>query len=140
MRITALAFCALAALGLAACGARAVRLAHAHIQLHQSDDGRTIGVRSGDTIELVLVESRPVPGSGTVWTASSTDQRVLSLTSAHRDPAKITPVGSDSYIADFHAAAAGRAGIQAMGATSCEAMVKSACPDRSFSVTIDVSA
>jgi hypothetical protein len=48
------------------------------------------------------------------------------------------PGRTDTYTADFTAVSAGQAKLDAKGATSCEAMAKSGCPDQALSFTIVV--
>jgi hypothetical protein len=52
----------------------------------------------------------------------------------------MTPVGSDTYTADFLALTSGQALLNAHGTTSCEAMAKASCPDRAFQITVVVRA
>ncbi|MFI5461438.1 MAG: hypothetical protein ACHRXM_39050, partial [Isosphaerales bacterium] len=76
-----------------------------------------------------------------VWDVTSTEPAVLSVVKAERTPqVRSGPGGSDTYTATFKAAGAGRASLNAHGATSCEAMAKQSCPDRNFTVTVVVSA
>ena len=83
------------------------------------------------------MDKRPVPGSSLVWTASSTDPGVLELTSSEHAPA--APARDSLYSALFVADRRGTVKIHAAGATTCEAMLKSACPDRSADVVVNVS-
>ena len=51
--------------------------------------------------------------------------------------ARCPPMG-DTYTADFRAITAGQALLDAKGATTCEAMAKSSCPDQHFTITVVV--
>jgi hypothetical protein len=48
------------------------------------------------------------------------------------------PGRADTYTADFRAISAGQALLDAKGATTCEAMAKSNCPDQHFTITVVV--
>ena len=48
------------------------------------------------------------------------------------------PGRTDTYTAEFLAASAGQAVLDANGATSCVAMAKSGCPDQHFTITVVV--
>jgi predicted secreted protein len=124
-----------------ACGSVTAAPASRTVDLGENDSGSTVQVRAGDTLRMQLVESFPVPGSSLVWDVTSTEPAVLSVVKAERTPQiRSGPGGSDTYIATFKAAGAGRASLKAHGATSCEAMAKQSCPDRNFTVTVVVSA
>jgi hypothetical protein len=49
------------------------------------------------------------------------------------------PGSHATYTADFRATASGQATLDAVGSTSCEAMIKQSCPDRHFSVMVVVT-
>ena len=124
-----------------ACGGATAAPASRTVDVGEKDAGSTVQVRAGDTLRMQLVESFPVPGSSLVWDVTSTDLAVLSVIKAERTPqTRSGPGGTDTYIVFFDASHAGRASLDAHGATSCEAMAKQACPDRNFSVTVVVSA
>jgi hypothetical protein len=97
-------------------------------------------VNVGDTVRVKLVEDRPVPGSSLSWDVTSSLPSVLQAGSVTRNPATMTPVGSDTYTADFLALTAGQTTLNAHGTTSCEAMAKANCPDRVFEITVVVRA
>lgn len=97
-----------------------------HLVLTAKDFGKVITVAPGSTIEVRLTEEHPVAGSSSTWHASSTDLAVLKLAKESRDPAP-RPVGSDTYMADFTAVAAGSAVIRAANPRTCEAMNPAAC-------------
>jgi hypothetical protein len=140
MRRTAVALAALAFAGLiASCGA-VTHAAGGTVELGQQDAGRTVQVNVGDTIRIKLVEDRPVPGSSVTWDVTSSLPSVLQAGTVTRDPATMTPVGSDTYTADFLALTGGQALLNAHGTTSCEAMAKASCPDRAFQITVAVRA
>jgi predicted secreted protein len=132
----------LAALGFAflaaSCGTT-THAAGATVVLGENDAGHTVKANVGDTVRVTLVENRPVPGSSLTWNVTSSDPSVLQPGAVTRNPATITPVGSDTYTADFLALKNGQAVLDAHGTTSCEAMVKTACPDRDFKITVVVS-
>jgi hypothetical protein len=134
----ALAVLAFACLS-AGCGA-VTHAAGSTVELGQQDAGRTVQVNVGDTVRIKLVEDRPVPGSSVIWAVTSSLPSVLQAGTVTRDPATMTPVGSDTYTADFMAVTAGQALLNAHGTTSCEAMAKSSCPDRVFQITVVVRA
>ena len=96
--------------------------------------------RPGDTVRIKLVEDRPVPGSSVTWDVTSSLPSVLQAGAVSRNPATMTPVGSDTYTADFLALTGGQALLDAHGTTSCEAMLKAGCPDRAFQITVVVRA
>jgi len=140
MRRIAVALAALAFAGLAAgCGA-VTHASGSTVELGQQDAGRTVQVSVGDTIRIKLVEDRPVPGSSVTWAVTSSVPSVLQAGSVTRNPATMTPVGSDTYTADFLAVTGGQALLNAHGTTSCEAMAKANCPDRDFQITVVVRA
>lgn len=110
------------------------------VTLGEKDAGRTIQVRVGDSVQMQLVESFPVPGSSLVWDVTSTELSVLARVTTERTPQVHSgPGGSDTYTAFFNAGGAGHAILKAHGATSCEAMAKRSCPDRNFTITVVVA-
>jgi len=109
------------------------------VVLGQQDAGRTVQVKVGDTVRVQLIEDRPVPGSSLKWDVTGSQPSVLQAGAVTRNPATMTPVGSDTYTADFLALSSGQAMLDAHGTTSCEAMLKTACPDRDFKITVIVS-
>jgi hypothetical protein len=109
------------------------------IVLHQTDAGKTFNVRGGDTVRIVLDDMYPVPGSSLVWTVASSPATVLQPGSTTRSPqVRNGPGRTDTYTADFRAISAGQAVLDAKGATTCEAMAKSSCPDQHFTITVIV--
>jgi predicted secreted protein len=125
-----------------ACGSAAVAPASHTVDLGEKDAGTTIQVRAGDTLRVQLVETFPVPGSSLVWDVTSTDPAVLAVTKTGRTgppQAGPGPGRTDTYTASFNAVAAGQSTLDAHGATTCEAMMKQACPDRNFTITVVVS-
>lgn len=132
--LAALSFAAVSA----SCGA-ATHAAGATVVLGQQDAGRTVQVKVGDTVLVTLTETRPFPDSSLTWNVTSSDTSVLQPGAVTRNPATMTPVGSDTYTADFLELTAGQAVLDAHGTTSCEAMPKQNCPDRDFKITIVVS-
>jgi hypothetical protein len=140
MKRTAMAVATLAFLAVSACCGTASHAAGATIVLGQQDAGRTVQVRVGDTVRVTLMEDRPVPGSSLSWDVTSSNQSILQPGAVTRNPATMTPVGSDTYTADFVALTAGQAVLNARGATSCEAMQKAFCPDRVLLFTVVVGA
>jgi hypothetical protein len=110
------------------------------IDLVEKDAGTTVQARAGDTVRMQLVESFPVPGSSLVWAVTSSDPSVLSGIATERAPqVRSGPGGTDTYTATFKAAGVGRATLNAHGATTCEAMLKSSCPDRNFTINVVVA-
>ena len=125
---------------LVACGAAPVAPVGQTVVLGEKDAGSTVQVHRGDSVQLRLVESFPVPGSSLVWDVTSTNPSVLSVVKTERTPqVRSGPGGSDTYTAIFKAAGAGRASLTAHGATSCEAMAKQSCPDRNFTISVVVA-
>lgn len=123
-----------------ACGSAPAAQASRTVDRMEKDAGTTVQVRAGDTVRVRLVESFPVPGSSLVWDVTSSDSAVLSELKADRTPqVRSGPGGSDTYTAFFNAEAAGRAILTAHGATTCEAMAKQSCPDRNFTITVEVA-
>jgi predicted secreted protein len=123
-----------------ACGSAPPAPASRTVDLLEKDAGSTVQVRTGDTVRVQLIESFPVPGSSLVWDVTSSDSAVLSELKADRTPqVRSGPGGIDTYTAFFNAAAAGRATLNAHGATTCEAMAQQSCPDRHFTITVDVT-
>jgi hypothetical protein len=110
------------------------------IVLHQVDAGKTFTVHGGDTVRVVLIDTYPVPGSSLVWTATGAPAGVLKFVSENRSPQVrgSGPGRTDTYSADLLAVSAGQAVLDAKGATTCEAMAKSGCPDQHFTITIVV--
>jgi len=107
--------------------------------LGEADAGKTMQARIGDTIQVKLVESFPVPGSSLVWDVSSSAPSVLAAGKVTRDPAERPRIGQVAYTAEFIARAGGQAQLIARGSTTCEAMAKEGCPNRDFTVVVSVS-
>ena len=110
------------------------------IVLKQTDAGKTFNLHGGDTVRVVLVDTYPVPGSSLVWTVAASPAGVLKAGASSRS-AQVRDSGpgrTDTYTAEFLAAGAGQAVLDANGATSCEAMAKSGCPDKHFTITVVV--
>jgi hypothetical protein len=108
--------------------------------LKQTDAGKTFNLHGGDTVRVVLVDTYPVPGSSLVWTVAASPAGVLKAGAWSRS-AQVRGSGpgrTDTYTAEFLAAGAGQAVLDANGATSCEAMAKSGCPDQHFTITVVV--
>jgi hypothetical protein len=135
----AVALAALAFAGLTACCGTPTHAAGSTIELGQQDAGRTVQVRVGDTVRLKLIEDRPVPGSSLTWNVTSSDTSVLQPGAVTRSPATMTPVGRNTYTADWVALTTGQALLDAHGTTSCEAMPKANCPDRDIQITVVVT-
>jgi hypothetical protein len=131
----------------AACGAVAAPAeptgpaAGAVVAVGEKDAGATVQARVGDTVRVTLEEAFPVPGSSLVWKVTSANWSVLMPGVVTRSVKVPTGPGShDTYTADFRATATGRSTLDALGATSCEAMLKQSCPDRHFTVMVVVTA
>ena len=128
------------ALVVVACGAATVAPAAQTTTLGEKDGGKTVSVRVGDTLRVQLVESFPVPGSSLVWDVTSSDPLVVAVVKTERTPqVRSGPGGSDTYTAFFSAVRAGQATLNARGATTCEAMAKQSCPDRTLAITVVVT-
>lgn len=123
---------------IAGCGAPAAGGGGQVVELGLNDAGRTVQVHVGDVIEVTLEDQFPVPGSSLVWRVTDTPESVLAPQS-ETVPTPRPAEGSVTYSARFTARAAGTAVLTAHGATSCEAMAKQSCPDREFTITVEVS-
>ncbi|GAC1617169.1 MAG: hypothetical protein NVS9B1_26650 [Candidatus Dormibacteraceae bacterium] len=106
------------------------------ITVSETDFGQTTTVVPGQHLKVVLVDRRPFPGSATIWTAVSSDAAILGL--FRQDRGQAAPGRDDTYTADFLAHRSGTAHLVLTGATSCEAMMKSACPDRVAEISVIV--
>ncbi len=127
----------LAVIVLAACGSVAGPAPPPPLKLTEADFGRSVSAAAGQEIDLALTDVRPVPGSALVWTASSDNRAILALVSEKRGPA--APGRNQTYTAVFSARSAGSANILLAGATTCEAMPKPFCPDRTAQIGVTVS-
>ncbi|HVA73442.1 MAG TPA: hypothetical protein VNF71_02610 [Acidimicrobiales bacterium] len=128
----------MAAACLLGCGS-AAPAAPQTLVLREADAGKTVQARIGDTVQVKLVESFPVPGSSLVWDVSSSAPSVLAAGKVTRDPAERPRIGQVAYTAEFSARAGGQAQLIARGSTTCEAMTKEGCPNRDFTVVVNVS-
>lgn len=136
--LLALSLFAIAALG--ACGGAPAPPAGSTVVLHESDAGKTVSVRAGDMIQIMLADSYPVPGSSLVWNVHSSPASILQPGTVIRSRSvRSGPGRTDTYTADFRAIGAGQAALDAKGATTCEAMLKQYCPDRQFTITVMVT-
>jgi hypothetical protein len=123
-----------------ACGGVPAPAAGSTVLLSKSDAGKTVTVHGGDTIRITLDDTYPVPGSSLVWTVGSSASSVLQAGTTNRTKqVKNGPGRTDTYTADFHAIGAGQAVLNASGATTCEAMAKTNCPDQQFAITVTVT-
>lgn len=106
------------------------------VVLHESDFGRTITLAVGQEIRLQLIDARPVPGSSTTWDASSSLPAVLEVTNQVHE--RTAAAGDGSYVATLVARAPGSAAIDVRGLTTCEAMAKTSCPDRTAVIAVRI--
>lgn len=122
------------------CGGASATPAASTIVLHQTDSGKTFNVHGGDTVRVVLVDTYPVPGSSLVWSVAASPSGVLQPGTENRSPQVrgSGPGRTDTYTAEFLAVSAGQAVLDAKGATTCEAMAKSGCPDQHFTINVVV--
>jgi hypothetical protein len=135
--LSALGVFAIASVG--ACGAAATPASSTTIVLHLTDAGKTFAVHGGDTVRIVLDDTYPVPGSSLVWNVAGSPTSILRPGVVIRSQqVRNGPGRTDTYSADFLAMAAGQAKLDAQGATTCEAMAKSNCPDQHFTITVVV--
>jgi FtsP/CotA-like multicopper oxidase with cupredoxin domain len=122
-----------------ACGGVPAPASGGTVLLSDSDAGKTINVRGGDTVRIVLTDNYPVPGSSLVWNVAGSPASVLEPGAVNRTPqVRSGPGRTDTYTAEFHAITAGQAVLDAKGATTCEAMAKPNCPDQHFTITLIV--
>ena len=128
---------ALVALAIVDCGALAETSPPPPLRLNAASFGQSFQVTRGQEIDVVLTDQRPVPGSARVWSASSDNPAVVRLVGERRDAPP--PRRDGTYTAIFAARSAGSAHILLTGATTCEAMPKASCPDRSAQVGVTVS-
>ena len=128
-----------AAVCLLGCGSSVAPSTPQTLVLGEADAGKTVQVRIGDIIQVKLVESFPVPGSSLVWDVSSSAPSVLAAGKVARDPAQRPRIGQVAYTAEFSARADGQAQLIARGSTTCEAMTKEGCPNRGFTIAVNVS-
>lgn len=124
-------------LSLGACGAVA-GAPGASVTVHEQDAGHAYSIHVGDTLNVDLLDSFPVPGSSIVWNADTSDGTVLSRVSATRE----TPSGiahrQAHYLATFKALKSGKAIIQMVGTARCEAMNPAFCPQPSGAVAVRI--
>lgn len=124
-----------------ACGSPATAAGNRTLSLSDQDAGRTVQVRVEDVVRVQLKEGSPVPGFSLIWDVSSGAPSVLRSVSIQRSATATSgPSRQDTYTALFRAATAGQAILIARGSTACEAMAKSHCPNRDFTITVLVSA
>lgn len=122
---------------LLACGSASRAQPAQTIVVHEDAAGTTVQARPGDTVEVQLVESFPVPGSSLTWDVSTSAPSVLKLEKVTRDPAQRPRQGTVKYTADFSVVAAGQAKLFARGSQTCEAMAT--CSQKDFTVTVVAS-
>jgi hypothetical protein len=124
----------------AACGAAPAPVGGKTILLAQTDAGKTFTVHGGDIVRIVLSDTYPVPGSSLVWTVAGAPTSILQPGAVTRSlQVRNGPGRTDTYTAEFKAMSAGQAVLDAKGATTCEAMAKSNCPDQHFTITVVVA-
>jgi len=121
-----------------ACGLAPGPAAPRVVELGLDQAGQSVPVRVGDHVRVKLQDQFPVPGSSLVWRVSSSPAGVLTL-QAESGPSAQQGLRAADYTAEFVARSQGHAVLTAHGATSCEAMAKQACPDREFTITVNVS-
>jgi hypothetical protein len=124
---------------LVACGSVAAPSARQTVVLGELDAGKTVHARVGDSVQLELTESFPVPGSSLVWDVSSSAPSVLAPGKVTRNPPVRPLRGEVAYTAEFTAMAGGQAQLIARGSTTCEAMAKPGCPNRDFTITVAIA-
>ena len=123
-----------------ACGGTAAQAGGKTVSLVEADAAKTFTVRGGDTIHITLQDTYPVPGSSLVWNVGSSASTVLQPgVTTRSEQVRSGPGRTDTYTADFLAVGAGQAVLGAKGATTCEAMAKSNCPDRQFTINVVVT-
>ena len=128
---------ALAALAVAACGSLTAPAPPPPLKLNEANFGRSVNATRGPEIDVVLIDRRPVPGSSLIWTARTADPAILAFVREQRTAA--APGRDGTYMAVFMAKALGTTRILIAGATTCEAMPKVSCPDRSAQIGVRVS-
>lgn len=139
MRLPPLPLVVMFAAFASACGGVSAPSTHHTFNLGAQDAGHTVQVQVGDNLVVTLEDNYPVPGSSLVWNVSSPDA-MLGAGPATRSPqVRSGPGAHDTYTAVFRAMASGQGVLEAHGATSCEAMVKTSCPDRDFTITVVIT-
>ena len=123
------------------CGGTPTPIATTTVVLKETDAGKTFNIHGGSTVRVELTDNYPVPGSSLVWTVAASPTTVLKAESQNRTPQVRNggPGRTDTYTAEFLAVSAGQAVLDAKGATTCEAMAKSNCPDQHFAITVVVT-
>jgi hypothetical protein len=106
--------------------------------LTQPDAGRPVTVHRGDTVEVSLEDSKPVPGSSLIWNVTSSDAGVLQPGAVHRSLPPGAVTGHGTYTADFTAVAPGQARLVATGQRKCEAMADASCPPQQLVFPVGV--
>jgi hypothetical protein len=140
MKQTLLALGVFGLLAAVSCGGAAA-VSPTTVVLKETDAGKTFNIHGGSTVRVVLTDNYPVPGSSLVWTVAASPTAVLKAGAENRTAQVRTggPGRTDTYTADFLAVGAGQAVLDAKGATTCEAMAKSGCPDQHFTITVVVT-
>lgn len=138
MKQTLVALAVFGVVGAVSCGGTPAHTTT--IVLKQTDAVKTFNVHAGDNVWVTLVDTYPVPGSSLVWSVAASPAGVLKAGSQNRSPqvGDSGPGRTDTYTAEFVAVSAGQAVLDAKGATTREAMAKSACPDQHFTITVMV--
>ena len=122
----------------AACGHAPGPAEPREVELGADQAGQTVQVRVGDHVRMTLQDQFPVPGSSLVWRVSSSPDGILTLES-ESGPSPQQGLRASDYRPEFLARTRGQAVLTALGATTCEAMAKQACPDRELTITVNVS-
>ena len=120
-----------------ACGSTGAAVSSQTIVLNQDSAGKTVSAHVGDTIQVKLEESFPLPGSSLIWDVSTSAPSVLKLSKVSRDPAERPRKGTVAYTAEFAATGAGSATLFLRGSRTCEAMPT--CQQENLTITISVS-
>jgi len=123
-------------LALSACAVFAATAAQ--LTLHQQDSGHQYTVHVGDTVTVDLVDTFPVPGSSTAWSADTSNASVLSRISTTRQTPPSIMGSQAHYLATFKAQKTGVATIDMVGTARCEAMNPAFCPQPHGAIAITV--
>ena len=108
-------------------------------QLSAADNGGSVGVHVGDTVQLTLFNRVATIGSRTRWSEASSDLSILAPVPASTPvvPSPAGGLGSPVAFA-FRAVAAGSAKVTATAAISCEGVEPDLCKATPLAIVVTV--